>query len=192
MKVYIDTREKSYEHIANYFNEIGQPYEIKHLKTADYSSDQPNGILIERKRSILEFAANVGANHERFVRELERAKQSGEKIVIIIEEPYRAMAKKVAERAFRKLSAWVAPQDKETIEEIKTRCINEIKTANDLYLVNYWSDRKCTVQGDTIYKHCQNFIEWYGVEFIFCQPKETGRIILDLLRREKTNEVNDG
>ena len=188
MIVYIDTREKKCEHITAYFQEIDQQYEVRHLATADYSSDRPNGILIERKRSVLEFAGNLGINHDRFVRELKRAKESGEKVVIIIEEPLKQTAKKTIERAFRKLSAWVDEQDEEIIEEIKTRCVAKIKGSNDLYLLNYWSDRKCKVQGDTMYKHCQHFIEWYGVEFVFCKPQETGKIILEYLRKENGKE----
>ena len=192
MKVYIDTREKKYEHIVSYFQEIGQEYEIRHLATADYSSDCPNGILIERKRSIIEFAGNVAANHDRFVRELKRAKEAEQQVVIIIEEPYRATAKKMVERAFKKLSTWVAEDDRESLDGIKTRCLKEVKTCDDLFLINFWSDRKCAVQGDTMYKHCKNFVDWYGVEFVFCKPENTGKIILEYLRKENgKKEITD-
>lgn len=185
MVIYVDTKEKKCEHITSYFQEIDQPFVRKGLRTADYTSDNPNGILIERKRSILEIASNIGMHHTRFNAELKRAKENGDKVVIIIEEPYRATAKKVVERAFRKLSTWVAPQDVEMVDEMKTRCLQEIKTCDDLKLLNFWSDRKCCIQGDTLYKHCLNYIDWYGVEFVFCEPKNTGKIILEKLREER-------
>ena len=188
MKIYIDSREKEYKHITDYFDEIGQPYEVRHLESADYSSDEPNGVLIERKRSILEIAGNIGAERERFKSEFKRAKRNGEKVIVVIEESYRATAKKMVERAFIKLSTWVAPQDKGLVDDLRLRCLKEVKECEELRLLNFWSDRKCKIQGDTLYKHCLNYIDWYGVEFIFCKPAHTGRIILEKLG-EKRNDT---
>lgn len=184
MKVYIDSREKDFKHIADYFQEVEQEYEIRRLETGDYQASSGSNIIIERKRSVLEFAGNIGKNHQRFFRELKRAKKERKKMIILIEEKLNALSKQVCNRAFRKLSVWVCDEDREMLDGIQTRCLDKIKASDPLFLLNFWSDRKCQIQGDTIYKHCVEIIEWYGVEFVFCEPKNSGKIILEYLRGE--------
>jgi len=44
-------------------------------------------VVIDRKKDLQEVAGNVCQQHERFVRELELAKELGYKMIILVEEP---------------------------------------------------------------------------------------------------------
>lgn len=180
MLIYIDTREKQYEHISGYFQEIEQPFVRKCLPFGDYASEESH-YVVERKRSILELSSNAGRFHSRFSAELKKAQTSGKKLVIIVEEPYKKTAKAVCERALKKVRAWLGGEEEETIERIKIMLVSKINAADDLYAINYWASKRSEMQGDTLYKHCLNYINYYGVSFVFCDKKDSGRIIVDIL-----------
>lgn len=44
-------------------------------------------VVIDRKKDLQEVAGNVCQQHERFVRELELAKELGYKMIVLVEEP---------------------------------------------------------------------------------------------------------
>ena len=82
-----DTREKKNQHILAYFDKTGIKYEICKLDFGDYMDVYRPEIVIDRKQNIAELAKNVtGKDRDRFVRELERAKDAGSKLVILVEQ----------------------------------------------------------------------------------------------------------
>ena len=84
--ILIDTREKpqAIANIKKYFDAHGIKYESKKLDFGDYMTDEHGGISIDRKQNIDELAKNCTVEHERFRRELERARNAGAKLVILV------------------------------------------------------------------------------------------------------------
>lgn len=87
MVIQIDTREQKYDHVVNYFDSQG----IKHVRSkcvvGDYVNLENPMVVVDRKKDLQEVAGNVCQQHERFVRELELAKELGYKMYIMVEEP---------------------------------------------------------------------------------------------------------
>lgn len=103
IKMIIDSRERCYLHIANTWKKNNIEYYIKDkgLKTGDYSIavKTPSGevinfedkVVVERKANITELCGNLTDNRDsagknRFIRELERAKKNGIKLILLIED----------------------------------------------------------------------------------------------------------
>lgn len=87
MVIQIDTREQKYDHVVKYLDSQG----IKHVRSkcvvGDYVNLENPMVVIDRKKDLQEVAGNVCQQHERFVRELELAKELGYKMIILVEEP---------------------------------------------------------------------------------------------------------
>ena len=85
--IQIDTREQKYDHVVKYLDSQG----IKHVRSkcvvGDYVNLENPMVVIDRKKDLQEVAGNVCQQHERFVRELELAKELGYKMIILVEEP---------------------------------------------------------------------------------------------------------
>ena len=126
----IDTREKpsAIQSILKHFDSEGVTYEKSKLLFGDYMDYNRPQVVVDRKQNIAELAKNCTTEHERFVRELERCKKAGSKLVILVEQnrykdrgkwvPVRDIADLMlwsdkyttirGEKVFRVLSAWCA------------------------------------------------------------------------------------
>lgn len=92
----VDTREKKNEHILKRFIKNGIEVENKKLDFGDYSFkivfdngeevDFSNKFTIERKKDLNELAQNLGVGRERFTNELNRMKEAGAKMEVLIED----------------------------------------------------------------------------------------------------------
>lgn len=84
----IDSREKpkAIRSIVKYFDEIGLHHETSKLLIGDYMDWNRPGIVVDRKQNIAELAKNCTQDHERFRRELERAKKVGTTLVLLVEQ----------------------------------------------------------------------------------------------------------
>lgn len=89
MEIIVDTREKVNWHVLGAFKELGGKYSVETLKTGDYAcrinGELLTGLLIERKNSLDELAANITTHRERFERELQRASDMQSKLVLLVE-----------------------------------------------------------------------------------------------------------
>lgn len=92
MILYEDTRQQDGKHEAKHawFAEHGIEVVRKKLDAGDYATDQSN-ILVDTKRGLAEVSMDVGRDHKRFAREMERARDAGYRLVILVEigAPYR-------------------------------------------------------------------------------------------------------
>lgn len=100
MKIYVDSREHPSEEYTRRCDSFGVPYERKHLDYGDYtySFTLPDGkevynlepicgaAVIERKMSLTELSGNLCQEHDRFIREMERAKDHNASIYLIVED----------------------------------------------------------------------------------------------------------
>lgn len=84
----IDTREKpkAIEHIIKYFEHKGIKYVRSKMLFGDYMDYNRPDIVIDRKQNIAELAKNCTVEHERFRREIERARDAGATLYILVEQ----------------------------------------------------------------------------------------------------------
>lgn len=86
--IWEDTRQQvgKHENKRRWFESHGVEVERRALVTGDYErADGLSNILIDTKRSLDEVAMDVGRDHARFVRELDRARDAGCRLVVLIE-----------------------------------------------------------------------------------------------------------
>ena len=87
-RIIVDTREKPHaiQSILNYFEANGYEYEKKKLDYGDYMNPERPEIVIDRKQTIAELAKNCTFESGRFRREIDRAKNDGAHIIILVEQ----------------------------------------------------------------------------------------------------------
>ena len=86
--ILVDSREKpkAIRGILDYFDKVGIRYEVNKLRAGDYQDYGNPFLLIDRKQNIAELAKNCTREHERFRRELERIREVGARLVILVEQ----------------------------------------------------------------------------------------------------------
>ena len=88
MIIQIDSREKAraIEKILREFDKQGVKHISSKLYAGDYVDMEHPLLIIDRKQNIREIASNVTSEHKRFKAELEKVKEIGAKMIILIEE----------------------------------------------------------------------------------------------------------
>lgn len=84
--IIVDSREKKNQHILNYFDRLGEQYQIQALSTGDYMDPNQPGITIDRKQDLQELAGNICTKDHRFWREARRSHDEGLKMIVLIEQ----------------------------------------------------------------------------------------------------------
>lgn len=87
MIIQVDSREQKFDHVTRYFDSQGIKWVKSKCVVGDYVNLENPMVVIDRKKDLQEVAGNVCQQHERFVRELELAKELGYKMIILVEEP---------------------------------------------------------------------------------------------------------
>ena len=159
MHIRIDTREhkREYERITAQFDALGVTYERKKVDEGDYMIPDNPHLVIERKKNLQELCGNVTQQHERFQRELLRAKDKNIKMIILCEH---GNGIETLEDVF----FWENPRRKD----------------HAYRMVN--GKPKRATSGKQLYKSLNTIRTRYGVDFVFCEPEETGQKIIELLR----------
>ena len=85
--IQVDSRERQYDHVTKYFDSQGIKWVKSKCVVGDYVNLENPMVVIDRKKDLQEVAGNVCQQHDRFVRELELAKELGYKMIILVEEP---------------------------------------------------------------------------------------------------------
>ena len=83
--IIIDTREKKYQHIKDYFDKCGIPYEVRKLDTGDYLNTDNPSVVVDRKANLQEVCSNLSAgksNRIRFTDECKRAFMNKIKLIV--------------------------------------------------------------------------------------------------------------
>lgn len=154
--IQIDTREQNNTHILKTFDKMGIEYFDEPFDFGDYGNVfSKDKVRVERKKNLIEFAGNIGKNHARFKAELEKAKEQGYKVYILIEQ----------EMNYEDLKYWINPRAKIKYRTLKNGTIKEIKS----------------ITGEQIWKVCENWKEKYNIEFVFVAKKFSAMKILELL-----------
>lgn len=86
--IIVDSREKpkAIERILECFERNGVDYEVSKLLFGDYLDYNRPQLVIDRKQNIAELAKNCTTEHERFKREMGKARKSGATLVILVEQ----------------------------------------------------------------------------------------------------------
>lgn len=138
------------------------------LDFGDYMAEGSN-VSVDTKRSIAEIAQNInGRNHDRFKRECMRARDAGCRLVILVEN-----------------------RDKvEDVDGVRKWMNDHCRMCGTRRTVhcNPYDGQKCPkhstrkpIQGPRLAKAMSTMSERYGVKFMFCHPRDTARIICELL-----------
>ena len=169
-----DTRQQEKKHsIKNkYFADNGIEVRRTKLYVGDYTLPTNQSVCVDTKEKILEICANVcGKEHARFMREIQRAEESNIKLYVVVENE-----DKVTE--IRDLFRWFNP---------RTARYNKI-----VYMKRQgkWLDiplpKAPPTTGATLAKALLTIESKHPcVKFLFCTPKESGKVIIDLLTGEE-------
>ena len=86
--IIVDSREKpkAIRRILDYFDEHGVQYMISKMLFGDYMEYNHPAVVVDRKQNIAELAKNCTIEHERFRRELQRAKDCNATLIILVEQ----------------------------------------------------------------------------------------------------------
>lgn len=147
--IQLDSREKAraIQKIVAEFERQGIKYFVSKLPVGDYMSyDNPRRV-IDRKQSLAEVAVNVGQDHARFKRELERAQEYGIHLIFLVEHGGTV-------KSLEDVRNWNNPR------------LNEHPLA---------------LSGERLYKIMLTMQNKYGIEWLFCDKRCTGKRIIELL-----------
>ena len=150
--IIIDSREKpkAIGKILEHFDKNGIEYEVSKLLFGDYMDWNRPGIVVDRKQNIAELAKNCTVEHERFRREMEKAKKAGATLVVLVEQ-----------NRYKDRDSWI-----------------EVKTIEDLLR---WSSPHTMVRGEKVYRVLASWTAKYPLRVEFCDKRQTGRRIAEIL-----------
>lgn len=159
-----DTRQQrgKHEHVDRWLEAHGVQYEYRKVDFGDYiRADGCGNVAVDTKKDVQELAQNLGRDHARFVREIDRARAEGWRLYILVEEH--------ADYADRtKLSTWRSRVCRtcRRCDPLRDRCR---------------ARRFKPMTGATMAKIMANLERERGVRFAFCSRRQTARKICELL-----------
>ncbi len=165
MDIQIDSREKAraIQKIIGTFDDKEVNYFVSKLLVGDYMNLDNPRVIIDRKQNLQELCGNVCQQHERFKKELIRANQAGIQLIFLVE--HSATIKSIED-----VKEWKNPRKHnviwKTVDGKKVRTVSSAKA----------------VDGEQLYKSLCTIRDRYGARFEFCQKKNTGNRIIELLR----------
>jgi hypothetical protein len=164
MTIQVDTREhrSEWERIKNQFDGLGVDYIRSKLWVGDYMNLDNPRVIVDRKKDLQELIGNVTQQHERFTRELTRAQEKGIKLIILCEH---------GEGIQELIDVYFWDNPRLHI----TRWIT--KDGRPQKILKYPRATK----GESLYKSLLTIRDKYGVSFEFCEKKDTGYRIKELL-----------
>lgn len=166
MDIQIDSREKAraIRKIVQTFEKEGVKHFSSKLLVGDYMSLDNPRVIIDRKQNLQELCSNVCQQHERFKRELIRAMDAGIQLIILVE--HGPDIKSVEDVYF-----WKNPRK----HEVRWKTVNGKR---ERYVVSAKA-----VDGEQLYKSLCTIRDRYNVRFEFCEKKDTGKRIIELLSK---------
>ena len=151
----IDSREKAraIQKILAEFESQGIKHFVSKLPVGDYMNLDNPKVIVDRKQSLAEVAVNVGQDHARFKRELERAEEYGIHLIFLVEHGGTI-------KTLEDVQSWNNPRLKE---------------------------HPLALTGMRLYKIMLTMQNKYGIEWLFCDKRCTGKRIIELLSNGENN-----
>lgn len=160
--IYEDSRQQAGKHALKHEWWAAHGVEVarRKLDFGDYERDGSN-ISVDTKKNVQELAGNLGREHARLVREIERANDAGYRLWFVIEEhpEYNDRAR---------LATWVSRicRGCGRCDPLASKCrVKRFKPMN----------------GAVLAKIVKRLEADHAARFLFCDGKDTARIICDLL-----------
>lgn len=168
MTVYCDTRQQKGKHtnIDGWFDRHGVEYAYQKLDFGDYMTDGSN-VSVDTKKGIEELAGDIGRDHARFVRELDRAAEAGYRLVVLVET-----ARPICE--IDDVAGYVA----KPCRMCEKRRWGGCSPVSTMRCTRY---RSKPMQGGTIVRMLHTLESKHQVRFEFIHPSSAARRICDLL-----------
>lgn len=159
-----DTRNKVGRHKVknDWWAAHGVSVVRRKLDFGDYArTDDYGNVVVDTKQDVQEVAGNVGHDHARFVRECDRAADAGHRLVILVEEHPEYNDRD-------QLATWVSGVCKRChkCDPLHSKCRTK---------------RFKPLNGPTLRKIIDKLEYRHGVRFVFCDKRDTGRVICELL-----------
>lgn len=162
MNIQIDSREKAraIRKIVAEFDRQSVDHFVSKLYVGDYMNYDNPRLIIDRKQDLSELCGNVCQGHNRFRDEILRAREHGIEIIILCEHG-RGI------ECLEDVIWWRNPRRVERYKDAHT---------------GRWMERETkATTGDKLYKILCTFEHKYGCRFLFCEKKDTGKRIIELL-----------
>lgn len=171
MQIQVDTREhsKEWKRIKSQFDSLGVSYFRSKLFVGDYMNLDNARLVVDRKKDLLELVGNVTQQHKRFREELIRAMEQGIKLVILVEHGEGI-------NSLEDVFFWHNPR----LDESDWVMEDGHPVKKKLY-------PKAT-EGSALYKSLCTIRDKYNVDFYFCEPTDTGKMIMQILGGEHDGE----
>lgn len=163
MTIQIDSREKerAIRDIVKYFDDNGVKHFTSKLYVGDYCNLERPLLCVDRKQNLQELVGNVCQQHERFRNEIIRANDNGIKLVFLCE--HGGQIKELEDVIF-----WNNPRS------VMRKKVNGV-----------WKEVPTkAMTGARLYKVLSTMQKRYGVEFLFCSKRETGKKIVEILSND--------
>lgn len=166
MDIQIDSREKAraIQKIIKTFDASGVKHFTSKLLVGDYMSLDNPRLIIDRKQNLQELVGNINTKkeHDRFRRELLKAIDAGIKLVILIEHGGDIVC-------LEDVYFFYQPEMQRT----------RWKTVDGKKMQEQYTQK--AIDGKKIYKSMCTIRDRYNVDFYFCQKKDTGKRIIEIL-----------
>jgi ERCC4-type nuclease len=87
LTIIVDTREKRWQHIKEWFDKNGVDYVVEKLDEGDYQIKGSPSITVDRKRNLAELSKNLmnAKDHSRFWKEVRRAREKKMRLFVLCE-----------------------------------------------------------------------------------------------------------
>lgn len=160
-----DSRQQAGKHlnVQRYCDRHGIELIRKKLDVGDYMLEGGT-VSVDTKFGMAECYSNLIQDHDRFRRECIRARDSGIRLVVLVEESGIT-----------------------TLEDIK-EWVNPRVTAYERAVTNGWPHAKAApISSKRLYGIMKTMAENYGIEWAFCHKNSTGKRIVEILT-EGTDE----
>ena len=155
MVIQVDSREKSHaiEKILAEFDRKKVKWFVSKLPVGDYMSLDNPRLTIDRKQNLAELCNNVVQDKQRFLNELDRAKEYGIDLIILCEHGG------------------------------EIRCLQDVINWNNPRL----KVSPLAVSGERLFKILTAISKKYDVPFLFCDKRNTGKRIIEILENKTEN-----
>ena len=168
-----DTRQQreKHEHVKTWMEAHGVAFEqrARALPFGDYVSDNGSNVVVDTKKDVQELVMDVGRDHDRFVRECERARDAGFRLVVLVESSARYNDRS-------QLSKWVS--------KVCLMCGFLCSKMPESTYNNGCVHKAKPMQGSTLAKILDAMERRYGVRFEFVSKARCARRICELLGEE--------
>ena len=166
-EIWEDTRNKQGKHAVKNAWWAAHGIEVvrRKLDAGDYGREGSN-VFIDTKQDVQELAGNCGREHARFARELDRARDAGCRLYILVEEH-------AAYNDRANLRRWVCRTCRMCPEFRAGACDPNADACR--------ARRLKPMNGAVLAKIIKRLEEDHGARFAFCDRRDSARTICDLL-----------